>query len=77
VSTEPGRGGPPSGRRGRGNRRQENLDILVGALGFFTVVAFVVTVLAELRGKPALGPALLLLVLVTALWLAIRARRRS
>jgi hypothetical protein len=50
--------------------------MLIGALGFLTAAAFVATVVAEVRGKPALGQAMVLLVLVVALGLAIRARRR-
>ncbi|MGZ4443099.1 MAG: hypothetical protein ACXVXC_08050 [Nocardioidaceae bacterium] len=58
-------------------RRQMNLEILVGGLGFFTAAAFVDAVVAEVRGKPALTEALVLLCLVVALGLAYRAWRRS
>jgi len=51
--------------------------MVIGILGFFTAVAFVVTVVAELRGAPALRPALVLLGFVVLLGLAIRVRRRS
>jgi threonine/homoserine/homoserine lactone efflux protein len=57
--------------------RAQRLEMLIGILGFFTVVAFIVTVVAEVRGKPALQPALVLLGFVVVLYLAIRARRRT
>jgi hypothetical protein len=50
--------------------------MLIGILGFFTAVALVVTVIAEVRGQAALREALVLLVFVALLGLAIRARRR-
>jgi hypothetical protein len=56
--------------------RAQRLEMLIGILGFFTFAAFVVTVVAEVRGQPALRPALVLLGLVIVLYLAIRARRR-
>ncbi len=57
--------------------RAQRLEMVIGILGFFTAVAFVVTVVAELRGAPALRPALVLLGFVVLLGLAIRVRRRS
>ena len=56
--------------------RAQRLEMLIGVLGFFTVVAFVSAAVAELRGRQALWPALVLLVFVVATALAIRARRR-
>jgi threonine/homoserine/homoserine lactone efflux protein len=56
--------------------RAQRLEMLVGILGFFTLMAFVSTVVAELRGRPALFPAMVLLAFVILTWLAIRARRR-
>jgi hypothetical protein len=56
--------------------RAQRLEMIIGILGFFTAVAFVVAVVAELRGEPALRPALVLLGFVVLLGLAIRARRR-
>lgn len=56
--------------------KAQRLEMVIGLLGFFTAVAFVVTVVAELRGEPALRPALVLLLFVVLLGVAIRARRR-
>jgi threonine/homoserine/homoserine lactone efflux protein len=50
--------------------------MLIGILAFFTLMAFISAVVAELRGKPALLPALVLLGFVILTYLAIRARRR-
>jgi hypothetical protein len=57
--------------------RAQRLEMLIGVLGFFTVIAFIDTVVLELRGKPALRSALILLGFVVLLGLAIRWRRRS
>jgi hypothetical protein len=56
--------------------KAQRLEMLIGILGFFTVVAFVVAVVAELRGQPALRPALVLLAFVVAIYFAVRARRK-
>ena len=57
--------------------RAQRLEMVIGVLGFFTAVSFVITVVAELRGEPALRPALVLLFFAVLLGLAIRARRRT
>jgi hypothetical protein len=57
--------------------KAQRLEMLIGILGFFTFMAFVSAVVTELQGRPALFPALVLLGFVIALYLAIRARRRS
>jgi hypothetical protein len=56
--------------------KAQRLEMLIGILGFFTAVAFVVAVIAEVRGEPALREAFVLLGFVVLLGLAIRARRR-
>ena len=56
--------------------RAQRLEMLIGILGFFTAVAFVVAVVAEVRGQAALREALVLLFFALLLGLAIRARRR-
>ena len=56
--------------------KAQRLEMLIGILGFFTFMAFVSTVVVELRGQPALWPALVLLGFVIVTYLAIRARRR-
>jgi hypothetical protein len=52
------------------------MDMLIGLLGFFTLMAFIQTVVLELRGQAAGRSALLLAVLVGLLLLAARARRK-
>lgn len=54
----------------------DGVDVLIGFTGFFSVVFFGVTVLCELTGRPALGWALTLLVLVVVLGLLLWRRRR-
>jgi H+/Cl- antiporter ClcA len=57
-------------------RSGEDFDILIGFLGFWALVLFVVTVFLEVTGKPALLPAMILLVVVLAIWGMFRLRRR-
>ena len=57
--------------------RAQRLEMLIGLLGFFTLVAFINAAVVELRGKPALKPALVLLVFAVLLGLTIRVRQRS
>jgi hypothetical protein len=57
--------------------RAQRLEAAIGLLGFFTAVSFIDTVVAELRGEPALRPALILLGFVLLTALLIRVRRRS
>ena len=56
--------------------KAQRLEMVIGILGFFTAVAFISAVVAELRGQEALQPALVLLGFVILLWLVIRWRRR-
>lgn len=56
--------------------KAQRLDMLIGILGFFTAMAFISAVVAELRGRPALWPAMVLLFFVLVTYLAIRARRK-
>ena len=67
---------PGSGTGGR-QARAQRLDMLLGILGFFAFMAVVQTVLLEVRGEPAVGSALLLAVLLAALWFVWRLRRRT
>ena len=57
-------------------RSGEDFDILIGFFGFWALALFVVTLFLEVTGKPALLPAMVLLVVVLALWGMIRLRRR-
>lgn len=56
--------------------RAQRLEMVIGILGFFAFMALLVTVVAEVRGKPALFPALVLLGFVVLLGVSIRLRRR-
>ena len=56
--------------------KAQRIEMLIGVLGFFTAIAFIETVVLELRGKEALRSALILLGFVVLLGLAIRWRRR-
>jgi hypothetical protein len=57
-------------------RSGEDFDILIGFLGFWALILFVVTAFLELTGKPALLPAMILLVVVLAIWGMVRLRKR-
>jgi len=56
-------------------RSGEDLDIIIGFLGFWALVLFVVALFLEVTGKPALLPAMILLVVVMAIWGMLRLRR--
>jgi hypothetical protein len=56
--------------------KAQRVEMLIGVLGFFTAIAFIETVVLELRGQEALRSALVLLGFVVLLGLAIRWRRR-
>ena len=55
---------------------KKDFDILIGFLGFWALILFGVTLFLEVTGKPALLPALVLLVLCLAIWGMVRLRRR-
>jgi cytosine/uracil/thiamine/allantoin permease len=57
-------------------RTGEDFDIIIGFLGFWALILFVLTVFREVTRKPALLPAMILLVLVLAIWGMVRWRRR-
>ena len=57
--------------------KAQRIEMVIGVLGFFTAIAFIDTVVLELKGEPALRSALVLLGFVVLLGLAIRWRRRS
>ncbi|WP_072846113.1 hypothetical protein [Rhodococcus tukisamuensis] len=58
-------------------RRRQQLEMLIGLLGFFTVMTFLAVVVGIVRGEPGATPSLVLLGLVVALALAVRARSRT
>lgn len=57
-------------------RSGEDFDIIIGFLGFWALILFVVTVVLEVTGQPALVPAMILLVVVLAIWGMLRLRKR-
>ncbi len=57
--------------------RAQRLDVLIGILGFFIIMAFIQTLTFELQGKSAGLSAATLLGLCVAMWYAIKARRRT
>jgi hypothetical protein len=56
-------------------RRRETVDIVLGLLGFFTVLLLGSTVLAEIRGDDSLARALSLAVFVVLIYVLQRVRR--
>jgi hypothetical protein len=56
-------------------RRRENVEIVMGVLGFFIVIILFATIVAEVKGKESLGPALSLAVLVGLFYVLVRMRR--
>jgi hypothetical protein len=63
------------GDRNQVSRRQMNMDILLGVLGFLAFSALLSTVGAEVQGRDALKPALITLMLVILLFLVAKLRR--
>lgn len=59
----------------RRQRSAEDFDIIIGFLGFWGLILFVVTAVLEVTGKPALLPAMILFVVVLAVWGMLRLRR--
>ncbi len=57
--------------------RAQRLEVLIGILAFFTLMAAIQVVTYEFGGQPATWAALVLLGLVVGLGVAIRARRRT
>ena len=64
-----------AGDRNQVSRRQMNLDILLGILGFLVASAFFTTVGDELHGRSAARPALILAMLVILFFLVLKLRR--
>ena len=52
-------------------------EMLVGILGFFTFVSLVTTVVAEVRGDPALTEVIVLVFFLSLTYYAYRAWQRS
>jgi hypothetical protein len=64
---------PPNPKKVRSG---EDFDIIIGFLGFWALILLVVTMFREVTGQPALLPAMILLVVVLAIWGMLRLRRR-
>jgi hypothetical protein len=62
------------GRPNRQSPRAAHLDMLIGFLGFFALLMFVVTAVDELSGETPVVKALILLGLVLAIWGLFRLR---
>lgn len=67
----------PGGGTGGARARAQRLDMLLGIIGVFTFMAVVQTVVLEVRGEPAGTAAVLLAVLLAALWFVWRLRRNT
>ncbi|WP_309071363.1 hypothetical protein [Arthrobacter sp.] len=61
----------------RKERLAENLDILIGFLGFFAVVLVVVIIAIQLRGDNAAMWSVLLLAIVLGMWGLYKVRQRE
>lgn len=61
----------------RKERLAENLDILIGFLGFFAAVLVVVIIAIQLRGDNAAMWSVLLLAIVLSMWGLFRVRQRD
>jgi len=59
----------------RRQRSAEDFDMIIGFLGFWGLILFVVTAVLEVTGKSALVPAMILFVVVLAVWGMLRLRR--
>ena len=66
---------PRSGPERVVERRRETVDIVLGVLGFFTLLLLVSTVLAEVRGDDSLARALTLAIFLVLLYVLLRMRR--
>ena len=66
---------PGGGTGSHPRARAQRLEMLIGILGFFTVMALVQAVVLEVRGEPAGLAAAVLAVLLLLLGLVVRARR--
>jgi hypothetical protein len=67
----------PGSGTGDARSKASRLEMLLGILGFFALVATIQLVVLQVRGEPAVGAALLLAVLLGLIWLTWRARRNT
>jgi len=61
----------------RETARKQHLEMVLGMLGFFTVISFLVAAAAEVQGKPAGAEVLVLVAFLAATYLTYRAWRRA
>jgi hypothetical protein len=66
---------PGTGTGSHPRATAQRLEMVIGILGFFTLMALIQTVVREVRGEDAVGPAILLAVLVAVTGYAIHRRR--
>ena len=57
--------------------RQQHVEMFIGIFGFFTAAALITTIVAELRGQPAIKEVFVLVLFGAPLLLLIRVWRRS
>lgn len=57
--------------------KRQRLELLVGVLGFFTLMALISAVVQIVRGTPSMTSSLVLLVCVVLTGLAVTALRRA
>ena len=67
---------PGSGTGTNPRARAQRLDMAMGIVGFFVLMAAIQTVVLEVKGKPAGVAALVLLAFVLGFWFLWRLRRR-
>ena len=66
---------PGTGTGSHPRATAQRLEMVIGILGFFTLMALIQTIVREVRGEGAVGAALLLAVLVALTGYAIHRRR--
>ena len=64
-----------TGAARRVERRRENVEILMGLLGFFIAMLAIATAAAEIKGDDGLGRPLVLALLVGLFYVLVRIRR--
>jgi hypothetical protein len=57
--------------------RRQRLEVAIGFVGFFTLIAFLNAAAAEISGRPGLVEVLILLFFLIILGLTVRSWRRS
>ena len=68
---------PHDGRPAHPVARRQRWEMAIGLFGFFTLVSFIVAVVAEVQGESAIREALVLLLFSALLGLSVLGRRRA